>query len=338
MVIKYFRFIIWFLLCIMLLFSCKQYSGEITTFNPDKEEIYNLNHQFDRITSLCFLNQDTGLILGRNKNGWLVSKTIDGAKTFSNTYLSNTCELNQFSFSSKYESGFIYGNNGCLFFTNDTGETWKKIYFDFFSDNVLISDVEFIQRDTCFIVCSEHVNLEENFYILKSYNNGMNWYKTNIAFPLYDIEYDQNGKLFCPSENKLYISTDYCNSFQYHSQISNGVLKISTDSTAIVVDECNIFFSKDGLKTWQRSKKICKFNLFPVSTAKPIDVIAISSDLFVIALVSDIITVNKFEKYKKLNTDISKKHEQIADIQIINHNTIFVVTKFGLFYKITTNL
>ena len=142
-------------ICFLIIFVSNAFCQEgwikLNVFPPN----YNLRRLF-------FLNPDSGFALGQKDTIGFISKTIDGGYSWSETEFKGQYP-NDFCFPD-HKYGLIVGYKGLILKSNNSGETWNPINFDY---NYSLESIQHIAGDT--------VYMSGSYDFFKSFDMGHTW-------------------------------------------------------------------------------------------------------------------------------------------------------------------
>lgn len=145
---------------------------------------------------ICFINQDTGFVIGYIG---VIKKTIDGGDSWviKNSTVSQNLESIYFSSDT---IGYIGGAGGTILKTTDGGETWININTIF---SWSMPEIHFINNDTGFVVS----NWKE---IAKTTDGGSTWsvYNFGMGTSLSDIYFTNENTGYVVGNGVIYKTTN----------------------------------------------------------------------------------------------------------------------------------
>ena len=218
-----------------------------------------------RLNSACFLDKETGWIVGYGFYGNTIFKTTDCGLTWEQQSL-ETRVFNQTDVQFIDDStGFIVGQMGTFLKTTDGGQTWE--YHDLFekyqdAEYQYFYSVFFVNADTGWIAGGDYYG-----YILKTIDGGENWFE-EIRIPechLYKIRFsDQENGWAVGLYGFIYRTTDEGANWipQREDRYSFSSIHFIDENTGWVVGNSNtssildnrgvILHTSDGGKNWHK--------------------------------------------------------------------------------------
>lgn len=193
------------------------------------------------LQNLCFLNKDTGFVVGGNPLLNIILKTTDGGNNWTLTSDSSGSYLCSIYFVDS-NVGYTGGRFGTFFKTTDCGLTWEKIVIG----NYWIRNIFFTDEYNGYASVG-------NNYIIKTSDGGLSWSQQQIApsGACMDIFFlNQNIGYCCNNEPAVYKTTDAGSTW----------LKISEhiDQAWVQSSLTKIYFFNENIGLLVNSGVICK--------------------------------------------------------------------------------
>lgn len=156
-----------------------------------------------------------------------------------NLKLSNLNSLNAIHFPTS-NVGYAVGNNGIIFKSVDSGETWNSIYFEL---NNHLNDVHFL---------NEYVGFAVGGSILKTIDGGISWNIINSQVnDLIKINFITNQIGYLASSNGVYKTLDGGNSWTIKTNIPCRSISFPTEDIGYIHGNVNsLYKTTDGGETW----------------------------------------------------------------------------------------
>jgi len=189
------------------------------------------NNTDEMFNEIKFLDYNRGFVLARNS---ALLKTLDGGKSWENVEINTEAEYYyDFKFI-KNKYGWLSTNRGEIFYTDDSGDTWRlistikqqKILSLFFHDRLngwagtfegglfkttdggktwstnkvkdvsYIRFINFINKKTGFITCDDATDTDFGFLVYYTTDGGENWSKLNEHISWIDLFHINDEKIF----------------------------------------------------------------------------------------------------------------------------------------------
>jgi len=161
-----------------------------------------LNH-FPELYSISFVNSNEGYICGEKST---IAYSNDFFETWSYTYPANTTFFNKISF---YDSDFgaIIGRYGTFLNTSNGGASWQFQQTNTLSD---ITDIQFISKDTIFVVGGTRGDWSASGIILASFDGGVTWQQKYLSNQKYlkSIAFNKDRIGYACGQPGLLLRTD----------------------------------------------------------------------------------------------------------------------------------
>lgn len=127
-------------------------------------------------SQIQFIDQQVGYAAGSGQNQGVLNKTSDGGNSWNMLVNTDGMDINAFHFVDD-RTGYIVGNNGTIFRTDDAGETWIDLTFSYEE----YMNVRFYSKNIGYLV-------DDDGNLSKTMDGGRNWEHLTRQYQINSIE------------------------------------------------------------------------------------------------------------------------------------------------------